>query len=172
MKATNKPIPTPIDVFSTCGIPSTILLRTLVTVKITNTVPEIKTAPNAVCQLSPMAPQIVYEKNALRPRPGATITGTLATKPISMVAKAVVNTTAATALACGMPDTDNKFGITARIYTDAINIVIPAKNSVFTDVPCWVNLKKRSRKPFASLVLSYSIELISHSSKLLEKEIK
>ena len=46
MKATNKPIPTPIEVFSTCGIPSTILLRTLVTVKITNTVPEIKTAPN------------------------------------------------------------------------------------------------------------------------------
>ena len=98
MKATNKPIPTPIDVFSTCGIPSTILLRTLVTVKITNTVPEIKTAPNAVCQLSPIAPQIVYEKNALRPRPGATITGTLATKPISIVAKAVVKITAATVL--------------------------------------------------------------------------
>lgn len=141
MKATNKPIPTPIEVFSTCGIPSTILLRTLVTVKITNTVPEIKTAPNAVCQLRPIAPQMVYEKNALRPRPGATITGTFATKPISIVAKAVVKITAATALAWGIPDTDSKFGITASIYTDAINIVIPAKNSVFTDVPCLVNLK-------------------------------
>lgn len=59
MKATNKPIPTPIDVFSTCGIPSTILLRTLVTVKITNTVPEIKTAPNAVLICTPFTGQPV-----------------------------------------------------------------------------------------------------------------
>ena len=57
----NKPIPTVIAIFKDVGIASMINWRILVKVNTKNTRPEIKTAPNAVCQVSPIPSTTVKE---------------------------------------------------------------------------------------------------------------
>lgn len=53
MNAMKSPIPTPIDDFNTSGTAPIMSFRIPVTVSTKNAIPEMNTAPRAVCQLSP-----------------------------------------------------------------------------------------------------------------------
>lgn len=82
----NNPIPTVMADFIDSGIASMIFLRRPVIVKMVKKIPEIKTAPNAVCQVKPCPITTVYVKKEIRPIPGATAAGKFDQKAKTMVA--------------------------------------------------------------------------------------
>ena len=74
-KARNAPMPAVIANFRPSGIARTMACRAPITLRITNSAPEMKTAPRAVCQGYPMAPTTVKAKKAFSPMPGAWANG-------------------------------------------------------------------------------------------------
>jgi hypothetical protein len=78
-------------------------VRILKTESIKKKIPDQKTAPNAVCHVTPITITAVYVKNALRPMPGATMIGFFAYAPINNELKKQTNTVAVNTPLNGMP---------------------------------------------------------------------
>lgn len=73
--ARNVPMPAVIASLRLMGIAMTIALRAPMTLRTTNSTPEMNTAPSAVCHGTPIPCTTVKEKNALSPMPGAWANG-------------------------------------------------------------------------------------------------
>ncbi|MNI62980.1 hypothetical protein D3C73_1183220 [compost metagenome] len=82
----NKPIPTVIAILIDCGTATSNICRTLVTVKMMNTIPERNTAPRAACQvIAPFELRTTVMKYAFNPMPGASAIGIFTNNPIIIV---------------------------------------------------------------------------------------
>src|SRR5690625_756110 len=80
-----RPIPDAMAERNDLGMPAIIQLRAPVAVNKIKIIPDIKTAPNACCQVKPNAPTTVKAKKAFKPIPGAKPMGQLATNAIVVV---------------------------------------------------------------------------------------
>ena len=74
--------------------------------------------------------------------------------PIASDASAAIQTVEAIAASFGMPASASILGLTKRIYAMAMNVVMPASNSVRTVEPFSRTLKNRSTKDGGVLCIS------------------
>ena len=141
ISAMKSPTPAATAEYSSNGMVEMISWRTPRSVSTKKATPEMKTAPSAACQGTPIPLTTEYVKYAFSPMPGASAMGYLAKPPIRKLPAAAERHVAAVTAARGMPVSCRMAGLTKTMYAIVMNVVNPARISVRQSAPSFWNSK-------------------------------